>query len=264
VTGGGAVHVGDVDVVSLLDAEGSFTTVEGAFPDVPADHWAPWRELWPELFDGDDWVLPYRSFLVRAGDATILVDTGVGPPGDGWFLPERQGRLLGELERQGITPGEVDVVFVTHVHVDHVGWNPAFASSRFVVHRDAWAAAQERADREHIAKAVLPLAERVETVTGDAELAPGVVAFEAPGHSPGHMCIRIGEELVLLGDAAPHPVLLTQAGWRFSSDEDPELAEQTRERLLETYGDRILAASHYPGSGFGRLVDGVWVPLTTA
>lgn len=43
---GGAVHVGDIAVVSLVDAEGSFQSVEESFPDVAPDHWAPWRELY--------------------------------------------------------------------------------------------------------------------------------------------------------------------------------------------------------------------------
>jgi glyoxylase-like metal-dependent hydrolase (beta-lactamase superfamily II) len=176
-------------------------------------------------------------------------------------LPERQGRLLGELERQGVTPGEVDVVFITHIHVDHVGWNPAFASSRFVLHRESWELAQERADRDFVQHGLLALAERMEPVEGEAELAPGVVAFETPGHLPGHMSVRVGDELVLLADVAVHPAQLTQAAWHYATDADAARCEETRERVLAEYGDRVLACGHYPGSGFGRLADGVWTPL---
>ena len=97
----------------------------------------------PELFDRDRWRLPFRSYLIRGGGRTILVDTGVGPPGGEW-LPERRGWLLGELERLGAWP---DTVFLTHVHIDHVGWNSAFQGVPFVTHRDSIAWRQSASDR---------------------------------------------------------------------------------------------------------------------
>ena len=97
--------VGDYEVDALLDAEGSFATYAEAFPDAGEDDWAPWRDRHPELFDGDRWRLPFRSYLIRGGGRTILVDTGVGPSRGGEFLPERQGWLPGELERLGATAG---------------------------------------------------------------------------------------------------------------------------------------------------------------
>jgi glyoxylase-like metal-dependent hydrolase (beta-lactamase superfamily II) len=239
------VVVGDYEVDALLDAEGSFATYAEAFPD---DDWAPWRDRHPELFDGDRWRLPFRSYLIRGGGRTILVDTGVGPSGGGEFLPERQGWLPGELERLGATP---DLVFLTHVHVDHVGWNHLFDGMPLVAHRESIALSSERGR---------PLT-RATAVEGEAELAPGVVAFDTPGHLPGHMSVRVGDELVIMGDVAVHPAQLARPGLVYVSDDDADRSAQTREQALSAHGDRILACGHFPGSGFGRIVDGMWAAL---
>lgn len=238
--------VGDFEVDALLDAEGSFATYAGAFPDAAEENWAPWQERHPELFDGERWRLPFRSYLVRGGGRAILVDTGVGPAGEGEFLPERQGWLPAELERLRVRP---DTVFLTHVHVDHVGWNAIFADVPFVAHARSVALSQERGR---------PLPAGTTAVGGETELAPGVVAFETPGHLPGHMSVRVGDELVILGDVAVHPAQLAHPGLVYVSDDDAELSARTRAELLAAYGDRILACGHFPGSGFGRLVDGIW------
>ena len=240
--------VGDYQVDALLDAEGSFATYAEAFPHAGDDDWAPWRDRHPELFDGDRWRLPFRSYLIRGGGRTILVDTGVGPSGGGEFLPERQGWLPGELERLGATP---DLVVLTHVHVDHVGWNHLFDGMPLVAHRESIALSSERGR---------PLT-RATAVEGEAELAPGVVAFDTPGHLPGHMSVRVGDELVILGDVAVHPAQLARPGLVYVSDDDADRSAQTREQALSAHGDRILACGHFPGSGFGRIVDGMWAAL---
>jgi len=239
------VVVGDFEVNALLDAEGSFMTYTEAFPEGRFEDWAPW----PELVDGDRWTLPLRAYLIQGAGRTILVDTGVGPSGGGEFLPERQGWLPGELDRLGATP---DTVFLTHVHVDHIGWNHLFEDVQFIAHSESIALSEERGR---------PLPGAV-AVTGETELAPGVVAFETPGHLPGHMSVQIGDELVVLGDVAVHPAQLARPDLVYVFDADPERSATTRGHVLSAYGDRVLACGHFPGSGFGRIVDGVWAPLS--
>ena len=240
--------VGDFEVDALLDAEGSFATYAEAFPKAGEDDWAPWRKRHPELFDGERWRLPFRSYLIRGGGRTILVDTGVGPAGEGEFLPARQGWLPGELERRDVTP---DLIFLTHVHIDHVGWNHLFDGVPLVAHGESIELSAERGR---------PLSNAT-AVEGEAELAPGVVAFETPGHLPGHMSVHVGEELILLGDVAVHPAQLARPGLVYVSDDDGEQSARTRGEVLSAYGNRILACGHFPGSGFGRLVDGIWTVI---
>ena len=192
--------VGDYEVDALLDAEGSFATYAEAFPHAGDDDWAPWRDRHPELFDGDRWRLPFRSYLIRGGGRTILVDTGVGPSGGGEFLPERQGGCP----------------------VSSSGWaRPRTWSSShgmpLVAHRESIALSSERGRS----------LTRATAVEGEAELAPGVVAFDTQGHLPGHMSVRVGDELVILGDVAVHPAQLARPGLVYVSDVGADTREGT-------------------------------------
>jgi glyoxylase-like metal-dependent hydrolase (beta-lactamase superfamily II) len=259
------VLIGDVELVPLADAIGLLADYSEAYPDVPAEAWEPYRDLYPELFAGESWRLPCKSFLVRCGDATLLVDTGVGPPGLWDWTAEREGELPDALEELGVGRDAIDVVFLTHLHIDHLGWNtdlegvPFFPRARYVVHRDALAFARTRPELPHIRRCVEPLADRFETLAADVELAPGVEAFVAPGHYPGHMAVRLrsgDERAVLLADAAVHPALLDEPDWRYVSDLDQPVAAETRHALLPELVDRdvLVACGHYPGSGIGRVL----------
>ena len=110
------------------------------------------------------------------------------------------GRVAARSDGAGVAPEQIDVVFLTHLHVDHVGWNTdrdgelVFANARYVAHRDGVAFARA-SDRPHVERTIAPIA--FEEVGGETELAEGVTAFELPGHFPGHMGVRIESD----GDA---------------------------------------------------------------
>ena len=232
------MRVGSIELDGVADAVGLIATYGEAYPEVPAEAWAPYRELYPELFEADHWRLPARNYLVRTGETTILVDTGVGPPGLWDWTALSEGELPDALAALGVAPGDIDIVFLTHLHIDHVGWNtdlegvPLFPRARHVVHRDALAFASSQDTRPHVRRCILPLVDRFEQVTGEVELAPGATAFEATGHYPGHMVVRL------------------------ESDGDPAECAKTRHALLPGLVDQdvIVACGHYPDDGIGRIV----------
>ncbi len=263
---GHAVLIGDVELLPLPDAVGLLAEYTDAYPDVPAEHWKPYRRLYPYLFEGASWRLPVNVYVIRAGETTILVDTGVGPPGQWTFwTPEQEGLLPMELARRGGHPEDVDIVFLSHLHVDHLGWNtdenavPLFPRARYVVHRDAFEFAWAQRERSHIARCVGSLVDRFELLDDATEIAPGISAEPAPGHYPGFMTIRIvsnGDEGLILGDVAPHPALLDRPEWVFAFDEDSAENTATRRKLVAELvdSDILVACGHYPGSGIGRVV----------
>jgi glyoxylase-like metal-dependent hydrolase (beta-lactamase superfamily II) len=260
-----SVRVGSVEIHRVPDAVGLLAELGDTYPDVPEVAWEPYRALYPDLFVGTKWRLPCDSFLIRSGEVAVLVDTGVGPPGLWDWEAEREGLLPGALADLGVGRDEIDVVFLTHLHIDHVGWNTDehgttfFPRARYVVHRDALAFASSQDARPHVERCILALADRFEQLDGEAELAPGVSAFPLPGHYPGHMGIRVssgGEEAMLMADAAVHPALLDHPEWRYVSDLDHESAVATRHRLLAKLvdADIVVASGHYPPGGIGRIV----------
>jgi glyoxylase-like metal-dependent hydrolase (beta-lactamase superfamily II) len=238
----------------LIDAVGVLGTYAEFYPDVPAEAWAPYRELYPELFAGDSWRVFCSCYLIR-GDETVLVDTGAGPPG-AWsvFEPEWEGGLLPALAEHGVQPDAVDVVVLTHVHIDHYGWNAdeegraMFPRARYLLHEDGLALARERGDRPHIQRCLLGIADRLETFAGEAEISPGVRVVPLPGHEIGHIGVRTSDAFII-ADAAPHPALLDHPDWRFDADIDHERAVATRRRLSALRPETALLCGHFPDGG---------------
>jgi glyoxylase-like metal-dependent hydrolase (beta-lactamase superfamily II) len=259
------VVLGDVELLALPDAVGELGELGDLYPDVEAGSWDPYRTLYPELHAGTRWRLPCACYLITSGGTNVLVDTGVGPPGLWDWAAEREGRLPAALEEHGVSRDEVDIVFLTHLHIDHLGWNTDdqgvvfFPSARYLVHHDALAFARTQPELPHIQRCVEPLGDRFELLQAEVKFAPGVTAFPVPGHYPGHMGLRIrsgGEEAVLTADAAVHPALLDQPAWRYVSDLDHDRCVATRTALADELADSsvLVACGHYPHGGIGRIV----------
>ena len=252
--------VGSVELVPLVDAVGLLGELDELYPGF--DDWERYRALYPELFSGSQWRIACTSYLIRAGGTTILVDTGVGPTGLWGWTPEWEEGLLPALTEAGVAFDEVDVVFLTHLHVDHVGWNTdrdgelVFPKARYITHRDGISFALE-SGRPHVARTIAPV--DFDGVAGQTTLAEGVTVFELPGHFPGHMGLRIesaGEHALLLADTAVHPMLLHEPDAVYVSDGDPADCAVTRRSVLPELIDRDVLAvcGHYPAGGIGRVV----------
>ena len=178
------------------------------------------------------------------------MDTGVGPDigsgaSGGAGSPAASRR---SSPRSGVDPLAVELVLISHVHDDHIGWNvteagaPTFPNARYVIHRADWdlmANATDEEDREIFAAVLEPL-ERA----GVVELSEAAFAVteelrleHAPGHTPGHQVLAIdsdGERALLSADLVNHPVQLLQPGLAGASDMDPVGGERDPERLART------------------------------
>jgi glyoxylase-like metal-dependent hydrolase (beta-lactamase superfamily II) len=233
------------ELVPIEDAAGSFVTYRQGFG---KDDDSPWQ-------------MPFRVFLAQLEGANVLVDLGVGPPGAGTFLPERQGRLPDELARRGLAARDIDLVVFTHLHVDHVGWavvggEPYFANARYVAHADDFAYyAQPDTDRLDIRDRLAELLRdgRVEALTGDAEVHPGVLVRHMPGHTPGHCIVELAGTVVL-GDTAVNTLQVSDPDLPFVAEVDKAQAAATRRRLLSELAARhaLVASPHFP-EPFGRV-----------
>jgi glyoxylase-like metal-dependent hydrolase (beta-lactamase superfamily II) len=249
-----------------------------AFPSAPTRLEEAARARYPALFAREEWTLPFRAFLVRSDGDHLLVDAGVGPP-PGTFLPGRQARLADALAEAGVQPEAIDVVFLTHLHVDHVGWAtiagaPFFRRARYVAAGEDWRFFADRTEsRDVFEEKLAPLAEHGVVDLVDAKptpVAPAAASLPAPGHTPGHMSVRVTgteRELVILGDVAVHPVQLEDPALAYTFDVDASRAAETRTALFAALARErtLVAAGHFPGSGMGY-VEGAeagfaWAPL---
>jgi len=255
------IRIGNVEVRSLVDA--TFT--------------APSAMLFPAAAEeermrhfGESCGITVSSFLVRSGGRTLLVDTGIGPAGvPGFGIPP--GRLMEGLSAAGVSPEDVDTVVLTHLHVDHIGWNtaerdggrvPTFPRARYVI-RDGeltlWKN-PEMWQNAPIESQVLPLEQAgvIDTYDGEHRLTDDLTLIATPGHTPGHSTIAIlsaGERGFILGDVAHHPAQITAPEHSPSFDADPAQATATRrslfDRVVEENG--VIIAGHFPAPGFGRI-----------
>jgi glyoxylase-like metal-dependent hydrolase (beta-lactamase superfamily II) len=252
------------------------------FPDAPAEAWAPFRSRYPEAFGGPD---TYRShygcYLIHSQGRTILVDTGAGssatnPEMAATFLGGVDGSLMDELQAAGVRPEDVDTVFLTHLHPDHVGWNltpqqdepplPTFSKARYLIHQADWDAfltpeVQAHFPFSYVKETVEPLQDlgALELLTGERALTSEVTAIPTPGHTLGHMSLLIaseGQRAIVMGDVAIHPAQVTELSWNSMFEMEPAQAIETRQHLLDRLEreDMTIAAGHFPPPGFGRLI----------
>ena len=269
------IRVGNADIVALSDMNiGMGAPIQELWPQVPPDAWKPYAERYPGTFHGDDMRLEVGCYLVRSRGKTILIDTGFGA-GPVKSIGGRRGELMLDLATNMVTADDVDIVFLSHLHLDHVGWNttrrgdgwvPTFPNARYICHE---------ADLVHFRKEdvqaaqtyrfmymfVDPLDELglLDTVSGDVDLTDEVRAVHTPGHTPGHMSVLVtsgGERVNIQGDVLIHPAQVTEEDWNSRFDADWDTATATRRKMLDQVETErtTVVSCHFPMPGFGRVV----------
>ncbi|HEY2703105.1 MAG TPA: MBL fold metallo-hydrolase [Candidatus Dormibacteraeota bacterium] len=250
--------VGDLRIDPVADGMARVAPSE-AYAGTGDDAWAPHREF----LAGDGMLeLELGGFLVRGGGHTVLVDCGLGPLSRGGF---EGGRLLDSLAALGVAAADVTDLVFTHLHFDHVGWATQKGAVVFVnavprCDRRDWAHFVTGPDGG-AARKLTPLADRVAFWEAGSTVLPGIDVLHAPGHTPGSSIVVVSsgtERALLLGDVVHCPVELVDDEWAGMGDVDPALAQRTRAALIREIegGDVPVAAAHFPGLRFGRLLRG--------
>lgn len=253
------MNIGDISVTSVLDGVGHFDPTQ-AFAGSSETDWIAHRDL---LNPDGTFDLAYGGFLVRSGDRIVLVDAGVGDSIKYQGREFPSGRLLENLGLAGVLPEQVTDVVLTHLHYDHVGWTTrkgeiVFPNATYRCHQADWD--YFAADGKPAARKLGPVAGQLETWDSDRTLVPGVDVLHAPGHTPGSSMVVLSsgaDRAILIGDVIHCPVQLLDDEWSAIADVDPAQARITRralERELESGPTVPIAASHFPGLAFGRLV----------
>jgi glyoxylase-like metal-dependent hydrolase (beta-lactamase superfamily II) len=272
---GNRFNIGDLEVLVVSDGQAQAPGTLYFQGTTDAD-WVP-HKRW--LDHQGNVVFPFTCFLVRTGDRRVLIDTGLGPINMFGFTG---GALVDELAKEGVTPEDIDTVFITHLHVDHCG-NVALpdgdkhratfprATYRWTsVEQTFWSGAEgPQAPQVHPVMAAV--ANQFEAADDGAVIAPGINVIGTPGHTPGHAGVVLssgGQRAFILGDAISCPVQLEETEWSGMGDFDKDLARRSQEAVakeIEGTGD-LLTAAHFPGLTFGRVLTGegkrYWEPIS--
>lgn len=185
------------------------------------------------------------AFLVKTDGNEILFDAANGAP---------DSQLMPVLESLQTTADEVDYIFITHLHGDHIGGllkegEAVFSNALVYINKteyDAWMAMEGR-QSEGLRNICSAYGERVKTFTIEDELPCGIEAVEAYGHTPGHTAYRVGDALIA-GDVM-HGTALQARYPEFSAgfDMDKEMSVKTRRAILKMAEEGIkVYGMHFP------------------
>jgi glyoxylase-like metal-dependent hydrolase (beta-lactamase superfamily II) len=227
-----------------------------------------------------------NAYLINTGSKLVLIDTGAA----GLFGPTL-GNMLANLKASGYSPDQVDEIYITHMHPDHVGGlltDGAMAFPNAIVRLDKadadfWLSeanmkAAPKDAQGFFQGAMTSLkpyvdAGKLKTFEGNVELIPGVRTVASHGHTPGHALYMVeskGQKLMLWGDLM-HVAAVQFANPAVTIKFDTDTKKAAKERA-KAYADAakngyLVGVAHmsFPGIGYVQKNAGGkgyrWVPI---
>ena len=271
-------NVGDAEIRRIEEMRAKFPAsgfADQAFIDANSD----W--LKPDFVSPDGTVdFVFQSWIVRVDDLVVVVDPCNGngrsrPHLD--FFNDLQTDFIERFERDGVDPIKVDIVFCTHLHCDHCGWNtrlrggrwvPTFPNARYLFGRreyERWDPARPGyRPVEHnegvYEDSIKPIVDAglAELIEDQHRLSPSLVTSPSGGHTIGHLSLGLssaGELAWFTGDAIHHPIQLALPKASLGGDEALEDAIAFRRIVadhLSTTGALMIPA-HFAGAHVGHV-----------
>ena len=185
-------------------------------------------------------------FLVKTGEGTILFDTGLGT---------RESLLEEGLAGAGVKPEDIDFLYLTHFHGDHIGGmmkgdSVAFPNAEVYASQaeyDAWMAMPD-GQKAQVVKTMSAYSDRLH-LFGFGDVLPGkVLAIGAVGHTPGHTAYQVGTYLIA-GDFMHGAALqLAYPEYCAAYDMDKAKAVEARKYLMDYARENglVLVGMHLP------------------
>lgn len=208
----------------IEDKPGPTLQSHDIFPTVP-------DSLWEALGLQEGVPSSISCFLLRAEGKTILLDAGLGAP---------ISQLMPKLSEEGVNPDSLALIYITHMHPDHIGGlmkdgAKAFPNAELWINSvevEAWS--QMDGEQAVLPKAVLEAyKDHLHLFEAGDTLAGGVSTIAAYGHTPGHTLFQ-KDSILVIADLM-HGAALQMEHQEFCPffDMDPEAATESRKRILE-------------------------------
>ena len=275
--------------MQITSIEGNTQRLDGGamFGNAPRALWAKWAP--PD--DRNRILLACRAMLVREKGRNVLCEAGIGA----FFTPKLRERfgviesehvLLRSLAAEGVAPGDIDVVVLSHLHFDHAGGllsayredaplELVFPNARYVVGARAWDRAKNPhvRDRASFIPELVPLLEktgRVELVAEDAtaidSLGEAFSFTHSEGHTPGLLLTTVKHArgpITFCADLIPGRAWV-HAPITMGYDRFPERLIEEKTALLDRAATEngYLFYTHDPETAASRVakVGGAFVP----
>ena len=225
-----------------------------------------------------------NAYLINTGSKLVLIDAGAGA-----LFGPTVGNLVNSLKASGYQPEQVDEIYITHMHGDHVG---GLVSGDKMVFPNAIVRA-DKADADYwLSQANMDAAPKdakdffkgaqvslnpyiaagkFKPIDGPTELVPGVRSMPSHGHTPGHTTYMVesnGQKLVLWGDLMhvaavqfPEPAVTI----KFDTDSKAAAAERKKAYADAAKQGYWVGVAHVAFPGIGHVQhDGngyAWIPV---
>lgn len=274
------ITCGHCEISSVEESTVPFRTLPEMYPDATeemVEKHLSWMA--PDYMDAETRMMlfSFKSYVIRTGRLTILVDACVGnhkdrPGRPNWH--QQNWPYMANLAAVGVRPEEIDIVMCTHLHIDHVGWNtqlkdgrwvPTFPNARYVFAKAEYDHWQKMLGTSEVGDnvfndSVLPVVEasRADLVAMDHEIDHGIVLEPTPGHTPGHVALHLnsaGDDAVFTGDLFHHPVQVREPQLSSHVCSDQDLSRQSRYDFLNRYADSgtLICPAHFTGTEVGHM-----------
>jgi len=236
---------------------------------------AAWPDVQKALADNflptDTLPTPFTALMVNTGSKLVLIDTGTA----GQLAATASG-IGPALTAAGFDPKAVDVVLISHLHPDHINGiktkegGLVFPNAEVRVPAAEWTYWMDDANLSAAPEAARPgflnarrifkdIAKNLNRFEPGKEVAPGITAIAAHGHTPGHTVFAIAsgnQSMLALGDTAHLPsVFVRHPEWQATIDVDGAMAAETRMKMLDRAAvDKMLVQGyHFPFPALGYI-----------
>jgi len=243
------MDLGNLQIYSIV--ENSFKVDGGAmFGVVPKILWQKYISA-----DKDNFItLDINLLLVKSKDKNILIDTGIGDAltkrQKEMFGIEKPSNLDGSLRDMSLSPEDIDIVILSHLHADHSGGVikldkdgkkvPHFPNAKHYAQKREWEDAinpDERTSATYLTENPMLLKENnlVELVDGEKEIIKGMKISSSHGHTPGHQIVFIDggkEKIIYAADIIPTTAHL-RAAYVAGVDLYPRETMQAKKEIIK-------------------------------
>jgi len=268
--------VGDIQVTVVSDGRNTF-----AFDDkfiVNAKKEEVSAALQQAFLPGDVMTIYFAPLVINTGGKLVVLDTGNGPLAKA-NSKGANGLFADNMAAAGFDPKAVDMVVISHFHGDHVNGlltaegTPAFPNAEVLVPAVEWKFWMDDGEMSRAPAGRMQglfknnrnifeagLQKKVTPYEWGKEVAPGLLAVDTVGHTPGHTSYVLSSgagKVFIQSDVTNNPnPFASHPGWHAFFDQDADMAEKTRRRVYDmVVAEKLqLQGFHYPFPGLGNIV----------
>jgi glyoxylase-like metal-dependent hydrolase (beta-lactamase superfamily II) len=262
--------VGDYELTQISDGARTIPMPEGFVRNVPREQALAAAEA--AYMPKGQVTIPFNPVVVNTGPRLVLIDTG--------YLPGTSpttGLFQANLGAAGIDAKAIDIVVLSHLHSDHINGvrtaegGLAFPNAEIKAPAQDWAfwmsdenmsKATNDMMKGYFANTRKVLSDIVGKVTRyewGQEVAPGITALDASGHTPGHTAFAVASgsaRMLVQSDVTNIPELfLRNPDWHVAFDIDPNKAVATRRKFYDMAAAEkaLIAGFHFAFPSLGHV-----------